>query len=195
MHFRKRIGEKGAEKLLKLTILLFGKEGKEKEVHIETTVQEKNITFPTDNKLHKRIIDKVVKLAQEEGIQLRQNYTRTLPQLIIDQRQKNHPKRKKKAMAAARNIKTIAGRVVRDIENKMTSLQKYVYTSDLERFKKVLAQERNTPNKIYSLHEPNVICIAKGKEAKPYEFGNKSCFVKTRQSGIIVGAMAFTENF
>ncbi len=194
VHFRKRIGEEGAEKILMLTILLFGKEAKEKEVLIDTTVQEKNITFPTDTKLQKRIIDKVVKMAKEEGIQLRQTYTRTLPQLMIEQRFRKHPKRKKKANAAARKIKTIAGRVVRDLDKKMNLEQKLLYTNDLEIFKKVLAQKRNTPNKIYSLHELHVKCIAKGKEAKEYEFGNKSSLVKTRKSGIIVGAMAFTDN-
>ena len=49
-------------------------------------------------------------------------------------------------------------------------------------------------NKIYSIHEPEVLCIAKGKEHKPYEFGNKSSFAYTRKSGIIVGAMAIDGN-
>lgn len=194
VHFRKRIGEEGAEKILKLSILLFGKEAIENEVLIDTTVQEKNITFPTDTKLQKKIINKVVKIAKDEGIRLRQTYTRTLPQLVIEQRQRNHPKRKKKANAAARKIKTIAGRVLRDIENKMNTEQKAYYSKDLELFKRVLAQERHTPNKIYSLHEPHVKCIAKGKDAKQYEFGNKSSIVKTRTSGIILGAIAFRDN-
>lgn len=194
VHFRKRIGEEGAEKILKLTVMLFGKEAVENEVLVDTTVQEKNITFPTDTKLQKKIIHKVVKIARKEGIRLRQTYMRTLPQLMIEQRQRNHPKRKKKANAAARKIKTIAGRVVRDIENKMTLEQKSYYLKDLNLYKRVLAQKRNTPNKIYSLHEPHVRCIAKGKDAKQYEFGNKSSIVKTKTSGIIIGAMAFSEN-
>ncbi len=194
MHFRKRIGEEGAEKILKLSITLFGNEATENEVLVDTTVQEKNITFPTDTKLQKKIIDKVVKIAKNEGIRLRQTYTRTLPQLVINQRHRNHPKRRKTAKAAARKIKTIAGRVLRDIENKMNTEQKAYYKKHLELFKKVLAQERNTPNKIYSLHEPHVKCIAKGKEAKQYEFGNKSSIVKTKKSGIIIGALAFKDN-
>jgi IS5 family transposase len=194
VHFRNRIGEEGAEKILKLTILMYGKEAIEDESLVDTTVQEKNITFPTDTKLQKRIIDKVVKMARKEKIRLRQTYSRTLTQLMIEQRQRNHPRRRKIANAAARKIKTIAGRVVRDIENKMTPELKSYYSKDLEIFKKVLAQERHTPNKVYSLHEPHVKCIAKGKESKQYEFGNKSSIVKTRKSGIIIGAMAFTEN-
>ena len=47
---------------------------------------------------------------------------------------------------------------------------------------------------MYSLHEPDVKCITKGKEAKKYEFGNKVSLVKTMKSGIIVGALSFKEN-
>jgi len=194
VHFRKRIGEKGAELLLKLSIDLFGKEAKEKEVLIDTTVQEKNITFPTDTKLHKKIIDKCNTIAQNELIPLRQSYKRVIKQLMIDQRFRNHPKRKKKAKIAARKIKTIAGRLVRDLERKMDEGQKAYYGRKIEIFNQILQQEKDTKNKVYSIHEPEVKCIAKGKEAKPYEFGNKSSIVKTRNGGIIVGAMAFTEN-
>jgi IS5 family transposase len=59
---------------------------------------------------------------------------------------------------------------------------------------RVLTQKRDDTNKVYSIHEPEVLCIAKGKEHKPYEFGNKSSFAYTRKSGIIVGAMAVDGN-
>ena len=36
-----------------------------------TTVQEKNITFPTDAKLHKKIIERCNKIAKKEGVKLR----------------------------------------------------------------------------------------------------------------------------
>ena len=193
--FRQRIGEPGAEKILSLTIHLFEKkEIEEKEVLFDTTVQEKNITFPTDTKLQKKIIEKCRKIADKECIVLRQSYKRILKQLMIDQRFRQHPKRRKKANSAARKIKTIAGRVVRDIERKMNDEQLQRYAPDLIIFKLKLKEQKNTKNKIYSLHEPHIKCIAKGKEAKQYEFGNKSSIAKTRKSGIIVGAMAFKEN-
>jgi transposase, IS5 family len=193
--FRKRIGEEGSEQILKMTVLLFSKkEIQEKEVLIDTTVQEKNITYPTDVKLQKKIVEKCRKIADKEGIGLRQSYKRELKQLMIDQRFHSHPKRKKKARAAARRIKVISGRVVRDIERKMTASQKQEYKRIFDVFHKILEQHRNSENKIYSIHQPHVKCIAKGKEAKKYEFGNKSSIVKTKKSGIIVGAMAFIEN-
>ena len=193
--FRKRIGEEGAEKILKLSINLFPKkEIQEKEVLIDTTVQEKNITYPTDVKLQKRIIEKCRLIAKVEGIQLRHIYKKELKQLMIDQRFHYHPKRRKKARAAQRRIKTITGRVLRDMVRKMSIEQKLKYERKIKIFNQILEQQKGSKNKIYSIHQPNVKCIAKGKEAKKFEFGNKSSIVKTRTSGIIVGAMAFSEN-
>ena len=66
--FRKRIGEQGVEKIFKHSISLHGKDGNDPNVSIDTTAQEKNITYPTDAKLQKKIIDKCVKKAKEENI-------------------------------------------------------------------------------------------------------------------------------
>ena len=194
IHFRNRIGKEGAEKLLKVSIRLFGKESQEKEVLIDSTVQEKNITYPTDAKLHKRIIEKVNKISKQEGIILRQTYTRILKQLMIDQRFHNHPKRRKKARAALRKIKTIAGRQVRDIERQFNPFQQEKYKALFQILNKLLIQQKGDKNKIYSIHEPEVSCIAKGKEAKKFEFGNKSGIVLTKTSKIVVGAIAFEGN-
>ena len=194
IHFRNRIGKEGVEKLLKVSVQLFGKEAQEKEVLIDSTVQEKNITYPTDAKLHKRIIELVNKIAKQEGISLRQTYTRTLKQLMIDQRFHNHPKRKKKAKAAMRKIKTIAGRQVRDIERKFDTSQQNKYKELFITLNKILVQEKSGKNKVYSIHEPEVSCIAKGKEAKKFEFGNKSGIVLTKTTKIVVGAIAFEGN-
>ena len=59
---------------------------------------------------------------------------------------------------------------------------------------KLLIQQKGDKNKIYSIHEPEVSCIAKGKEAKKFEFGNKSGIVLTKTSKIVVGAIAFEGN-
>jgi IS5 family transposase len=193
--FRKRIGEEGAEQLLKASIDLYPKkEIQEKEVLLDTTVQEKNITYPTDVKLQKKIIEKCRKIAKTEGIQLRQVYKKELKQLMIDQRFHDHPKRKKKARAAARRIKVIAGKIYRDLDRKLDEEKRVFYQEIFSIFEQLLNQQQNSKNKIYSIHQPHVNCIAKGKVAKKYEFGNKSSVAKTKTSGIIVGAMAFTEN-
>ena len=193
--FRKRIGDKGAEQILKISIDLYPKkEVKEKEVLIDTTVQEKNITYPTNAKLQKKVIENCRKIARKEKIQLRQTYKKELKQLMIDQRFYYHPKRKKKADAAARRIKVIAGKIYRDIDRQLDSAQRKEYQELFKIFDQLLNQQKKDKNKSYSIHQPYVQCIAKGKVAKKFEFGNKSSFVKTKKSGIIIGAMAFTEN-
>jgi transposase, IS5 family len=196
VHFRKRIGEVGAQKILKLSISLFdSKEVHEKEVLIDTTVQEKNITFPTDSKLHKKIIEGCRKIAEKEDIALRQSYKRIVKQLMIEQRFREHPKKRKRANTAARKLKTIAGRLVRDVERGLDNIDRLSYYDEqLWLYYRVLGQKRDDNNKLYSFHAPEVKCISKGKEHKRYEFGNKSSFAITKKSGIVVGAMAFEDN-
>lgn len=188
VHFRKRIGEAGIELILQESIRVNGRDKDDDHVNIDTTVQEKNITFPTDAKLHKKIIHKCRQIADKEQLPVRQAYTRTLKALSRDQRFRNHPKNKAKARKADKKIKTIAGRLVRELERNLTPDS--MYQTDLELFKRVLAQKRTDKDKIYSLHEPDTCCISKGKEHKKYEFGNKASIVKTT-TGVIVGAMGF----
>ena len=59
VHFRHRIGIHGSELILKESIHINGKVGDEGDLSADTTVHEKNITYPTDNKLHRKIIKKM----------------------------------------------------------------------------------------------------------------------------------------
>lgn len=192
VHFRKRIGESGAELILKESIRINGKDAEDPNVNIDTTVQEKNITFPTDAKLHKKIIQKCKDIAEKEDIELRQSYSRVLKQLSRDQRFRNHPTNKAKAKKADKKVKTIAGRLVRELERKLTPNSQY--QQDLVLFSQILLQKKDSKKKIYSIHEPEVVCISKGKEHKKYEFGNKASFAKT-YSGVIVAALGFRDEY
>jgi IS5 family transposase len=192
VHFRKRIGEKGIELILQESIRVNGQDSQDEQVSVDTTVQEKNITFPTDAKLHQKIIKRCQAIAKQEQVVLRQSYEQTLKQLKRAQRFRNHPKNKKRARKADKKIKTIAGRLVRELERKLPVGS--VYQKDLQLYKQVLAQERHSKGKIYSLHEVDVCCISKGKEHQPYEFGNKVSIVLT-DSGVIVGAMGFRNEY
>ncbi|NJL18835.1 MAG: transposase, partial [Bdellovibrionaceae bacterium] len=86
VHFRARIGPVGAEKILTASIALHGQKAREKEVVVDTTTQEKNITFPTDTKLAAKIVRGGVKRARRHGIVLRQSFVRTVPKLLQAQR-------------------------------------------------------------------------------------------------------------
>lgn len=194
--FRKRIGAMGAEKIFKLSLMVNAKEITEKEmkqVMIDSTVQEKNITFPTDAKLYRKIIAKVLNISRKEEITLRRTYTREMKALKLKVRFMNHPTRMKEGKKAVKRMRTIARAMVNDITRKMDEHQLSYYRKDIELYIKVINQERSDKNKVYSLHEPEVDCISKGKEHKKYEFGNKSAIAKTG-SGLIVSALAFRGN-
>ena len=191
VHFRNRIGPNGIELILKESIRINGKDGQEQQATTDTTVQEKNITYPTDNKLHRKIIKKCIAIADKDDIELRQSYTRTLKRLLMDQRFRNHPRNKGKARKADKKVKTIAGRLVRELERK---LQPNLHQMDLALFKRVLAQKKSDSNKIYSLHEPHTQCISKGKEHKKYEFGSKVSIITTKNTGVIIGAINIEKN-
>jgi len=191
VHFRNRIGTEGIELIFKESIRINGKDGKQQDATTDTTVQEKNITYPTDNKLHRKIIKKCVAIADQKEIELRQSYSRTVKKLLMDQRFRNHPKNKGRARKADKKIKTIAGRLVRELERKLAPS---LYQGPLALFKKVLAQNRTDTNKIYSLHEPHIQCISKGKEHKQYEFGSKVSIITTKNTGVIIGAINIEKN-
>ena len=191
-HFRKRIGTAGAEKILAATIKLHGERAKEKEVVVDTTVQEKNITFPTDTKLAAKIVRGGVKMAGRHGVKLRQSFERTVPKLLAAQRGRRTKGGAARARKAARRLKTIAGRVVRQLDAavpKESRDRRWVETA-----KKILSQKRSDSRKIYSLHEPEVYCMSKGKEHKKYEFGAKASVVVGKNGGVILGAYSLPEN-
>jgi transposase, IS5 family len=193
VHFRKRIGEEGIELILEESIRINGDDSNDKHVTTDTTVQEKNITFPTDAKLHRRIIKKCQQISEREQLPVRQSYSRTLKKLGIDQRFRNHPRNKNKARKADKKIKTIAGRLVRELERNLPPNS--VYQNRIDLFNRVLSQKKSDSNKVYSLHEPAVQCISKGKEHRKYEFGNKVSITYTQNTGVIVGAKSFRNEY
>jgi IS5 family transposase len=185
VNFRKRIGEEGTRLIFEVSVALHGDDAKEVEVTIDTTVQEKNITFPTDVKLLTKIIKKCRKIAADEGIRLRRSFRRELPGLLLQRFKSNR---------IIKRIRTMAGVLIRELERKLPREALARHGDNLQLFRRVHGQKRTDKNKVYSLHEPDVLCIGKGKEHKKYEFGRKASLVVTKTTGIIVGALSFTEN-
>jgi len=196
VHFRKRIGKEGMEKIFKQSIGLFGKEKvrKEvKEVRVDTTVQEKNITFPTDRKLIEKVIEHCKRIAKKEDIQLTRTFGREIKKLKHQLRFARKPKNLGKLRKSQRRLHRIAFKIYRDVVKQLNPIP-MKYKEELDVLYRVLTQKRDDTNKVYSVHEPGVLCISKGKEHKQYEFGNKSSFAYTRKTGIIVGALAIEGN-
>ena len=142
----------------------------------------------------KKVIDNCTKIAEFEGIKQRQTYKRVAKQHLRDAYFGHHPKRKKKATMARKKLRTIGHRVVRELERKLPEHLQKRYESEFSNYKKALTQERNSKEKIYSLHEPQTACIAKGKAHKAYEFGTKVSVVRGRQTGVITAIKRFSGN-
>lgn len=198
--WRDRVKSAGLEKLLEQTIVSGLKTRVLKrtslnKVNVDTTVQEKAVSFPTDSKLYHQMREKLVKEAQACGIELRQSYKRLSKYSLFMQGRYRHARQGKRANKQVRKLKTYLGRVTRDIERKIaaSNLQER-FAPLLETAHRLLLQQRQDKNKLYSLHAPEVECIAKGKAHKKYEFGCKVSIATTSKDNFVVGAQALHGN-
>jgi IS5 family transposase len=181
VHFRHRIEPEGMKKIFKQSIDLFDKDfirREVKEVRVDTTVQEKNITFPTDRKLTEKVIEHCKWIAKKEDVKLKRTYTREIRKLKYQLRFARKPKNLKKHKRAQQKLHRIAFKIYHDLVTQLNSIPKS-YMERLDVLYRVLTQQRDDSNKIYSIHEPEVLCISKGKEQKQYKFVNKSSFAYT----------------
>jgi transposase, IS5 family len=145
-------------------------------VIVDTTVQEKAITFPTDAKLMQRARERLVKLARRHGVGLRQSYARVGKFALIKHQRYAHAKQFKRANRALKRLRTMLGAVIRDINRKLARQPELApfFALSLSLARRVHEQrQRQRGRKVYSLHAPEVECIGKGKAHKPYEFGVK----------------------
>jgi len=197
VHFRKRIGEAGFEKIFEYSVRLHGEKERRTKWHLsDTTVQENNTTYPTDAKLCKRVIDGCNQIAVAAGIKLRRSYRRESKQLLRDSNNRNHPHRVKKTKKARKRLKTIAKVQIRDLKRKMNAEQESAYRERLVLYLRAANQKTQDHDKVYSLHKPFTRCISKGKAHKQYEFGNKVGIIVTGNKGpkIITVVKAFIDN-
>ena len=200
--WRQRIGEEGVEWLLTETIEAArrGKIVKARsfeKIIIDTTVMEKAVAYPTDSRLLERGRQHLVKLAGVLGIRLRQNYNREAPRLAVKVGRYAHAKQYRRMQASLKALRTLVGRVWRDIDRKLDwqdDVQATKASSILTRVKRLLEQKPKDKNKLYSLHAPEVECIGKGKARHPYEFGAKVTVATTHKEGLIVGIRSLPGN-
>jgi len=201
--WRNRIGEEGVEWLLTKTIeagRASGAVGDKslERVSVDTTVMEKNIAYPTDARLYERARQKLVALAREAGVDLRQSYARIAPRLALQVGRYAHARQFKRMRKALRTLKGYTGRVMRDLRRHLSGIPAGALREQicdaLVLTGRLLAQKPKDKNKIYSLHEPEVDCISKGKARVRYEFGTKVSIAATIEEGFIVGARSMPGN-
>jgi IS5 family transposase len=190
--WRRRIGEEGQERLLKATLTAAKAAGILPEesldrIIVDTTVQPKAVLHPTDARLYRKIHAAMLRIAEKEGIVLRQSYRKLMARAF--QKHGGHAKAKqfKLARKILRTLKTMAGRVMRHVERKMDDAAFEIHKGTMLVAELILTQKRLTKGKIYRLHAPQVEGIAKGKAHKPYQFGVKASLAVTHKEGFVVG--------
>ena len=145
-----------------------------RQATVDTTVQPKAITFPTDGKLLYRATLRLAKLARRWGVKLRQSYVRVGKLALMKSQRYAHARQFKRHRREVKFLRTRLGCVIRDIDRRTegnASLQA-AFRNELGLARRVRDQRRRqTGPKVYSLHAPEVECIGKGKPHKPYEFG------------------------
>lgn len=203
--FRKRIGEAGCEFILGLTVtagLATRTVAKTSlaVVNVDTTVQDKAVAFPTDARLLNKARVALVRQARKRGIELRQSYERVGKAAFVRSQRYAHARQMNRAKAQTRKLRTYLGRVIRDIERKTRCnevLQEH-FERLLQVTRRIHSQPRKRaegdPPKLYSVHAPEVECIAKGKAHKQYEFGVKVGIVSTNKESFVIAAKALPGN-
>jgi IS5 family transposase len=199
--FRKRLEEKDLSKLLEETIKTgfrsgYLKKNDVKKVAVDTTVQEKNIAFPTDIKLFYEMIKYFVKFSKKHKIYLKETFEYSGKKLLKKYGGYSHAKQFKKAGRVTRKMRTNMCKLYRSIDRKLS--EKLKNSVEFQRLKglyeNLLTRSKNSKDKIYSLHSPEVECISKGKSYKRYEFGNKVGFVGTLKKNFILSCKSFHGN-
>ena len=201
--WRNRIGEEGVEWMLTKTIEAGRASGAVdnkslERVSVDTTVMEKNIAYPTDARLYERARQKLVALAHAAGVELRQSYARLAPRLARQVGRYAHAKQFKRMRKALRTLKGYTGRVMRDLRRHLSGIPAGALREEvcdaLVLTGRLLDQKPKDKNKIYSLHEPVIDCISKGKARTRYEFGTKVSVAVTIAEGFVVGARSMPSN-
>lgn len=189
--WRQRVGAEKLIELLQETIVLAVDEKlvsnhELAQVNVDTTVQEKNITFPTDSKLYLTAILKLADAAKNRGVKLRQTYVRVAKKAAIMIGRYAHAKQFKRMQNRLKKLKTWLGRVLRDLRRNVLKPDAALEEL-LQLCERLHLQEKTDSKKLYSLHEPETMCISKGKAHKRYEFGQKVSVATTNRDNWIVG--------
>jgi IS5 family transposase len=199
--WRKRIGPEGLEEMLKASVGValdtgVAKPSSLERVSVDTTVQPKAIAHPTDSRLYWKALESLVRQAKRHGIVLRQSHTRLAKAAMVRAGRHAHARQFRRMRRALKQLRTYLGRVFRDVGRKIagnTALESK-FARLLGLVERLLAQRPKDKDKLYALHAPEVVCIAKGKARTPYEFGAKIGIAVTNREGLVLAAKAFAGN-
>ena len=196
--WRQRVGAEKLAALLQETVALALREKQVTkrelaQVIVDTTVQEKNITHPTDSKLYHTAIVKLGRAAKNRDVKLRQTYIRVAKKAASMVSRYAHARQFKRMRRKLRKLRTWLGRVIRDLRRQVPQPDEFLEEL-LGLCERLHKQQQHDKKKLYSLHEPDVMCISKGKAHKRYEFGQKVSVATTNRGNWIVGVELCTGN-
>jgi IS5 family transposase len=199
--WRRRLGPEGLERLLAATIQAGLDTGAVRpssleRISVDTTVQPKAITHPTDAKLYLKALLALVRQARKCGLKLRQAHTRLAKRAAVQVGRYAHARQMRRMRRELKRLKTYLGRVYRDVARKVAGDEELSlrFARLFSLAERLLIQERTSKNKLYSLHAPEVVCIAKGKAHRPYEFGSKVAVAVTNCEGFVLASKALEGN-
>lgn len=196
--WRQRIKAEGVEKMLREILSTAQRTGALQtkdlaRVNVDTTVQEKAIAFPTDARLYEKARVAVVRQAQRASVQLRQSYKQVGKKALYNQSRYARARQINRAKKETKKLRNYLGRVLRDVERKLPEPSPK-FKELLKSAGRIHQQEKDSSPKLYSVHAPEVECIAKGKAHKKYEFGCKVAIVTTSKSNWVIGVAAHHGN-
>jgi IS5 family transposase len=198
VRWRQRIGEAGCEWLLAQSIEAARrgrviKRASLDTVVLDTTVQPKAIAHPTDSRLLNRAREQLVDAAQQAGIVVRQSYARVGKAAEHQAGRYAHARQYRRMQREIRKLRTWLGRVIRDVQRKGGQITGAL-KAKIDVAQRLYEQRRDSKNKLYALHAPEVECIVKGKARTPYEFGVKTSVAVTAREGLVVGMRSMPGN-
>lgn len=187
-HWRKRLGADFLDLPIQESLVIAHRTGALKGDHLErvsvdTTVQPKNVKFPTDANLLYTALTRLGIEARAAGIGLRQSYIRVGKRALIMAQRYAHARQYKRHRRQVKFLKTRLGRVIRDIERRTADdpVQGERFAEPLRKARIIMGQalNRRADEKVYSWVSPETECIGKGKPHNPYEFGVKATITTT----------------
>src|SRR5918992_131249 len=186
--WRKRLGPEGLEKLLAATIQAGLDTGAVRPSSLER--------ISVDTTVHPKALQALVRQAKKCGLALRQAHTRLAKRAAVRVGRYAHARQMRRMRRELKRLKTYLGRVYRDVARKVAADEGLAlrFARLLGLTERLLTQERTSKNKLYSLHAPEVVCIAKGKAHRPYEFGSKVAVAVTNREGFVLASKALEGN-
>jgi transposase, IS5 family len=218
-YFRKRVGSDGVRKIEEAVRdqLLAEKRIKPKSQFTDTTAMEKNVSYPTDTNLldkgRKRVLAGLKKLkGLGRRIKIGRTFARKARQALL-QIIKLGKGRQERIQKGTFQLAKFAKKILERVPNALKKAKKHKdektqkqieqvqeqIRQDAGLLERVIAQSEaryageHLKNKVYSLHEPQVTCIAKGKRGKPNEYGSKVS-LSIDKNGFVIAHKEYDSN-